>query len=440
MKPHPSSASDTDERHDLPLVLYAGAVSALALGGVALAAQGLAHLPLSAEWALVVAALVGLTSAGGWVALRAGRPVRAIGWVVLVLFTLLETAAVHLTGGPQTPMPGFYLLVIVAAAFVLGPLGVGVVTGLSLAAYTGLLLLYATNQLAVVPIWDAPFNPHGNTTLLIVNWLAVALPILLTAFMSGTLAQRLRARHEQLLASELARSVMIELLVHDLRNPLTILLNVLELIGLVEGPVLSPQQQDLIGNARRSGNFLVGLISDLLDVSRLEAGQLPLKREPLELPRLLAEAAERVRLPASQGELTLEVAPAEGPLPAVVGDGLLIQRVLANLLANAVAHTPPGGRVQLAARSAPAGFVTVSVSDTGQGIPPDQQQRIFEKFAQVERRGSPRRGSGLGLTFCKLAVEAHGGRIWVESAPEQGSIFAFTLPVGAAEPGGHTAG
>jgi signal transduction histidine kinase len=220
---------------------------------------------------------------------------------------------------------------------------------------------------------------------------------------------------------------MIELLVHDLRNPLTILLSVLELIGMVDGPTLSTQQQDLIANARRSGNYMVGLISDLLDVARLEAGQLQLKREPLELPRLLQEAVEQARVPARQGDLALEIA-TNGRVPSVSADGQLIQRVLTNLVANAVAHTPPGGRVVLRAAASPPGFVTVTVADTGQGIPLDQQQRIFEKFVQGEQRGGRRRGTGLGLAFCKLAVEAHAGRIWVESAPEQGSTFAFTLP------------
>src|SRR5262245_44075244 len=104
MSANQQAAPAGGDRHDLPLVLFAGALSAMALGGVALVALRAETLPIPGQQALVVAGLVGLLSAGGWVALRAGQPVRRVGWVVLVLYTLLATAAVHLTGGPQTPM------------------------------------------------------------------------------------------------------------------------------------------------------------------------------------------------------------------------------------------------------------------------------------------------------------------------------------------------
>jgi signal transduction histidine kinase len=143
---------------------------------------------------------------------------------------------------------------------------------------------------------------------------------------------------------------------------------------------------------------------------------------------MLRDAATQAKVPAEQLRLTLEVS-VNGALPEVEADQQLIQRVLANLVGNAIAHTPPGGRITLAARPEPAGHVTFSVRDTGQGIPLEQQQRIFEKFAQVESGGTRRRGTGLGLTFCRMAVDAHGGRIWVESKVGAGSTFAFTLPV-----------
>jgi signal transduction histidine kinase len=149
---------------------------------------------------------------------------------------------------------------------------------------------------------------------------------------------------------------------------------------------------------------------------------------------VIRESIEEMRVPAEQSELTL-VHLSERELPPIHADHKLIQRVLSNLLGNAIKATPPGGTITIDALPTPPGAVTVRVHDTGQGIPPDQLARIFEKFAQVElERGSGRAtGTGLGLTFCKMAIEAHGGRLWVESQLGEGSTFSFTLSAMPAE-------
>jgi NtrC-family two-component system sensor histidine kinase KinB len=126
--------------------------------------------------------------------------------------------------------------------------------------------------------------------------------------------------------------------------------------------------------------------------------------------------------------LALELEPV-ALLPAARADRQLVQRVLANLVANAIKHTPPGGRVTLSARRHGDRWLAVSVRDTGIGIPAELHAVIFEKFAQLGTANLQRRGTGLGLTFCKMAIEAHGGRIWVESTPGQGATFTFTLPI-----------
>jgi len=220
---------------------------------------------------------------------------------------------------------------------------------------------------------------------------------------------------------------MARMIIHDLRNPLGNIMNSLELLREVlaeEEPSVPPEE--LLSIAQRSGRRLHQLIGSILDISRLETGQAILERRPIALDRLVAEAVEFVR---PQANIKLQSLELEIPsdLPRVYVDPDMITRVLVNLLDNAVKFTPLGGAIRLSL-VAKEGMVMVSVSDTGPGIPLDFQSRIFEKFTRVRYEGAPR-GTGLGLAFCKLAVEAHGGRIWVESTPGHGATFRFTLPV-----------
>ncbi|MGH8630234.1 MAG: sensor histidine kinase, partial [Burkholderiales bacterium] len=163
--------------------------------------------------------------------------------------------------------------------------------------------------------------------------------------------------------------------------------------------------------------------------SRLEAGQLQPMREWLTLLDILRDRAEAFGTQAEADDKRI-TASAPADLPLVLADPTLVSRVLDNLISNALKYTERGGRVRLSAEMNQQAVI-VRVQDDGEGVPPEHAERIFDKFAQVlNANGAPlRQGAGLGLTFCKLAVEAHGGRIWVESAPGQGSTFLFTLPV-----------
>jgi signal transduction histidine kinase len=207
------------------------------------------------------------------------------------------------------------------------------------------------------------------------------------------------------------------------------LLSTLDIIRSILRPQMSEEHHQLLNGARRSGHLMLAMLNDILDVARLEAGRLDLQPQATDLTQLLAEAAEQHRALAELGEVSLR-AETNSPLPVIQADPSLIGRVLANLVLNAIKHTPAGGAITLAAERASAGYIAVSVTDTGEGIPLDQQDVIFEKFTQVNKPGRrPRQGTGLGLTFCKMAVEAHGGEIRVESAVGEGSKFAFTLPL-----------
>jgi len=229
--------------------------------------------------------------------------------------------------------------------------------------------------------------------------------------------------HLQLRRLARLRDDLTHMIVHDLRNPLSAICCFLDILEFHEAKTLSASTQVLVAIARRSAADLLTMISSILDVSKMTAGEMQLQREPCDLVTLM-----RTVLAATQplsDRRTVTLAAPESPLVLTVDVGLM-RRVLQNLLSNAMKYTPAGGAVHLAL--IPAGNeVRVTVTDTGPGIAPEHHQRIFEKFGQVETHNN-RQGSGLGLTFCKLAVEAHGGRIGVESKPGDGSTFWVVLP------------
>ena len=210
---------------------------------------------------------------------------------------------------------------------------------------------------------------------------------------------------------------------HELRTPLTSLQLGLNLV-LEHPESLSERQREILTLCRDDGERLARLSRELLDLSRLETGQRVPRLVGLAAGPLLEGAVAPLRLQVEARGLTLEAAvPPE--LPAVVADRAQIERVISNLVTNAARATPPGGRVTVSA-VARADAVAVSVTDTGAGIPPEYLSRIFEPFVQVP--DTPKGGAGLGLTICRRIVEAHGGRITVQSSPGMGSVFTFTLP------------
>ena len=226
------------------------------------------------------------------------------------------------------------------------------------------------------------------------------------------------------------REDMTHMLIHDLRSPLTVLIGSL---GFMEEVFARQDEQgfnDLLGMARRGSDRMLGMVNELLDISKLESGQLLLHPEPVNVRLLIEDVVARLAPLATDVQITLEVS-IKPDLPLLHVDPQLIGRVLNNLVDNAIKFTPNGGHVRLRAWPDPqaANRLLVSVSDTGPGIPLEEQPRLFEKFEQVSSVKGRRAGTGLGLPFCKLAVEAHGGNIWVESEVGKGSTFAMTLPV-----------
>lgn len=241
------------------------------------------------------------------------------------------------------------------------------------------------------------------------------------------------------------------MMVHDLRAPLTSIMNGIMMIrrGL-SGPV-NEQQQELLKIVHQGSQTMLQLVNNLLDISKMEEGQMTLDLEPLSPYAIMDQTVERLQVSARTKNVELVQRLAVG-LPLVEADNEKIVRVLQNLIDNALKFSPPDSEIILGGRFFSAGqpfpedttlhpplqegeWLVIWVQDHGLGIPRAYHERIFEKFGQV--RGRKLRGTGLGLTFCKLAVEAHKGRIWVESEEGVGSIFAFALPL-AHEPASRT--
>lgn len=244
-------------------------------------------------------------------------------------------------------------------------------------------------------------------------------------------ASRVKALHsekERLEELLRLREELADMIIHDLRNPLAVMSSGLELLR--HTPPTETRAQyvtTVMGAMEWSVQRMRRLVNTLLDIARLEAGEMTLQLQPLHLNTLIEEViAEELPLAENCG-VTLESRLSEG-LPMVLADRDFLERVLANLLDNALKFTPRGGQVWVEAYLETEG-VQVEVVDTGSSIPLGDRTRIFEKFTQTQGRVGAGRGMGLGLAFCQMAVEAHSGRIWIEDGPGgKGSRFIFTLP------------
>ena len=246
--------------------------------------------------------------------------------------------------------------------------------------------------------------------------------------------QELEIKNQDLIEANQLRDDLTNLVIHDMKNPLAQIQGSLQLF-----------QKHNNGTAEENGRYLswiaqstdrlFSMVSDLLDISKLEEGELFLKKEPVSINRIIRDNVDRIRVsphnPVAETH-TISVKLDE-TLPLVAGDKEILDRVIGNLLSNAAKYTPEDGKIWVETNQT-SEVVEVVVADNGSGIPEEYHEKIFEKFFQAQaKREHQRISHGLGLTFCKLAVEEHGGRIWVESHEGKGSKFNFTIPVAKTE-------
>lgn len=243
-------------------------------------------------------------------------------------------------------------------------------------------------------------------------------------------------KYRQLQELEKLRDSLTYMIVHDLRTPLTSIITGLQTVQILD-EADAALRDEMLEVALGGGETLLGMINDLLDISKMEEGSMRLALKDTDTEALIDQAVQQVASLAKDKHLNL-IKAIDPNLPPLRADEDKVRRTVVNLLGNAIKFTPVDGTLTVAARLSsppdrpeePGYEVLFSVSDTGEGIPQDAFSRIFEKFGQVESRKAGRKMStGLGLTFCKMATEAHGGRIWVESELSKGSTFNFTIPL-----------
>ncbi len=244
------------------------------------------------------------------------------------------------------------------------------------------------------------------------------------------LEQKVQERTHALEIASKHKSDFLANMSHELRTPLNAIVGFSQVLREKLFGEVNEKQQEYLDDILSSAHHLLSLINDILDLSKVEAGQVELERATFSLREALERGIVMVRERATENGVELGF-DADPNIDLVEGDERRIRQVIFNLLSNAVKFTPEGGRVGVSTAQVD-GEVRVAVRDTGPGIAPEDRERIFEEFQQAGL-GSPDRpeGTGLGLALSKRLIELHGGRIWVESEVGKGSTFAFTLPIGA---------
>ncbi|UCG12860.1 MAG: hypothetical protein JSU72_20735, partial [Deltaproteobacteria bacterium] len=241
--------------------------------------------------------------------------------------------------------------------------------------------------------------------------------------------ERLGETNKKLMELESLKKDLTNMIVHDMRNPVTSTMMALDVVGFSSEEPLTEQQSEFIQLAKRNQFKLSEMITNLLEISKLESGSMRVNRTSLDVGNLMSLTVDRYVpiLEAAEKSVRVSVDP---QAQTIISDESLLERILSNLLSNAIQHSGPRGEVLISVVPAmQQGAVSVSVRDFGEGIPMEYHGKIFEKFSQAGlRRLGQKTGTGLGLAFCKMAVEALGGTISVESEPGKGSCFTLFLP------------
>jgi NtrC-family two-component system sensor histidine kinase KinB len=327
-------------------------------------------------------------------------------WLVIGLALVLLVGILDYRTEPEPLV--FYLVPILLAARYAGRRSAVAISVASAVVWLAAALLSAR-------VYSHPFLPYASMAMRLVIFVGVALGL------SAVQAARRRQRE------------MLQFVVHDLRSPLTNIQTGLLTLQALGGERLEPDEKEVLDLALISSHRMLSFINSLLDIPRLESGRMPVRLMETAPAQLAQSALEQVTLWAGQNGVEIAASLDTGQA-TVLADPLLTERVLVNLLSNALKVSPPGSVIRLRAAPIRRGALLFSVTDEGPGIAREWRNRVFDRFAQIETpKGLPIVGTGLGLTFCRLAVEAQGGSIWLESEEGKGTTVAFTLPLPVSE-------
>jgi len=251
------------------------------------------------------------------------------------------------------------------------------------------------------------------------------------AIQNARLFREIEQKSHELEAASHHKSEFLANMSHELRTPLNAIIGFSEVLYERMFGELNEKQDEYLKDIYASGQHLLSLINDILDLSKIEAGRMELELADFSLPAAIDNALTLVRERASRRGIRLGRA-IDDRVGMVRGDERKVKQVLLNLLSNALKFTPEGGRIDVRA-TRNDGMAEISVADTGVGIAPEDQEAIFEEFRQVGTADKKVEGTGLGLALSRKFIELHGGGIWVKSQSGEGSTFSFTLPVGHGE-------
>jgi signal transduction histidine kinase len=325
--------------------------------------------------------------------------------IVLALLLVVALALVDYLTGTELAFSFFYLLPISLTAWFVGRRA-GIAVSLVAAVSWLLADLLGGNT------YSRPAIPYWNMGVRLGFFVVV----------TYALSALRKAREQQ---EELAMFI-----VHDLRSPLSAVITGLQTLDYLDD-TMNAKQQDLVKLCLASGERTLALVNALLDVARLQDGKMPLSLSQVDAGDLVQSALQQVELWAQERNVRL-ASQCDAAVSTVYADAAVTERILVNLLGNALKFSSAESTITVRAAPFESTRVAFSVTDQGQGIPEASISRVFDKFAQAEsQEAGSGVGSGLGLTFCRLAVEAQGGRIWLESEIGQGTTVTFTLPAHA---------
>jgi signal transduction histidine kinase len=247
------------------------------------------------------------------------------------------------------------------------------------------------------------------------------------AIQNARLFREIADKSRQLEVASQHKSEFLANMSHELRTPLNAIIGFSEVLSERMFGELNEKQDEYLKDIHASGQHLLSLINDILDLSKIEAGKMELELSEFDLPMTIDNALMLVRERAGRRSIELQRT-VDDRLGQIQGDERKIRQVLLNLLSNAIKFTPEGGRIEVGAKPV-NGSIEVSVSDTGVGIAPEDQEAVFEEFRQVGTADKKVEGTGLGLALSRKFIELHGGKIRVKSQVGEGSTFTFTVPV-----------